>query len=42
MYTDSDTVNVVVKAAIAVRFGWYNFCRTHKTIRVTRQSKPES
>lgn len=24
-----------LRAAIALHFGWYNFCRTHKTIRVT-------
>lgn len=24
-----------LKAALALHFGWYNFCRTHKTIQVT-------
>jgi len=24
-----------LKAAIALHFGWYNFCRRHQTLRVT-------
>jgi hypothetical protein len=24
-----------LKAAISLHFGWYNFCRVHRTLRVT-------